>query len=128
MGIDVKMRGISGGVMLKNKSKYVVSLYELLKSYSGHIMKKNFQSLNIPQLPLCKTEEGIEIIKKNIHKLKDWKELSELIPKRYKNSVELKKTGIAGIFSASLELTKEGIITLMQKKSFDTLLLKQKNE
>ena len=128
LGIDVKMRGISGGVRLKNKSKYVVSLYELLKSYSGHIMKKNFQSLNIPQLPLCKTEEGIEIIKKNIHKLKDWKELSELIPKRYKNSVELKKTGIAGIFSASLELTKEGIITLMQKKSFDTLLLKQKNE
>jgi len=38
----------------------------------------------------------------------------------------LKKTGISGIFSASLELTREGIISIMQKKSFDKLLIKEK--
>ena len=39
---------------------------------------------------------------------------------------ELKKTGISGIFAASLELTREGIISIMQKKSFDKLLIKEK--
>ena len=29
----------------------------------------------------------------------------------------MKKTGIAGIFAASLELTKEGIISVSQKKN-----------
>ena len=45
-----------------------------------------------------------------------------------KKSNKLKKSGLAGIFSASLELTREGIINIMQKKSFDKLLIKEKNE
>ena len=42
LGIDIRMRGMKGNVRLKNNSKYVVSLYELLKAYSEHTMKKNF--------------------------------------------------------------------------------------
>ena len=33
---------------------------------------------------------------------------------------------MAGLFSASLELTKEGLINIMQKKSFDKLLIKER--
>ena len=42
LGTDVRMRGMSGSVRSTTNSKYVVSLYELLKSYSNHIMKKIF--------------------------------------------------------------------------------------
>ena len=45
LGIDIRSRGISGGVRLINNSKYSVTLYDLLKSYSNHIMKKNFSIL-----------------------------------------------------------------------------------
>ena len=38
----------------------------------------------------------------------------------------LKKSGLAGLFSASLELTREGLITIMQKKTFDKLLIREK--
>ena len=38
----------------------------------------------------------------------------------------LKRTGISGIFAASLELTREGIISIMQKKPFQKLLIKEK--
>jgi segregation and condensation protein A len=124
LGVDVRMRGISGGVRLKSNSRYVVSLYELLKSYSNHIMKKNFLSINIPKLPICTTEQAIEIIKKNIKHLNDWKEIYGMIPDKFKKTKKLKKTGIAGFFSASLELTKEGLINIKQKKSFDKLLVK----
>ena len=37
----------------------------------------------------------------------------------------MKKTGIAGIFAASLELTKEGIISISQNKQFNKLLIKK---
>ena len=37
----------------------------------------------------------------------------------------MKKTGVAGIFAASLELTKEGVISVSQKKKFDKLLIKK---
>ena len=124
LGVDVRMRGISGGVRLKSNSRYAVSLYELLKSYSNHIMKKNFLSINIPKLPICTTEQAIEIIRKNIKHLNDWKEIYDMIPDKFKKTKKLKKSGIAGFFSASLELTKEGLINIKQKKSFDKLLVK----
>ena len=50
LGVDVHMRGMTGGIRTKNNSKYTVTLFELLKSYSNHIMKKNFLSINIPKL------------------------------------------------------------------------------
>jgi len=126
LGIDVRMRGMSGGIRSTTNSKYTVSLYELLKSYSNHIMTKNFLSINITKLPFCTTEQAIEIIKKNIKSLSDWKEISELIPKKFKETKKLKRSGMAGLFSASLELTKEGLINIMQKKSFDRLLIKER--
>jgi len=126
LGTDIRMRGMSGSIRSTTNSKYVVSLYELLKSYSNHIMKKNFLSINISKLPFCTTEQGIEIIKKNIKSLNDWKEISELIPQKFKETKMLKKSGMAGLFSASLELTKEGLINIMQKKGFDRLLIKER--
>ena len=128
LGIDIHMRGIRGGIKSYSKTKYSVSLFELLKSYSSHVMRKNFLSINIPKLPVCTTDQGISIIKRNIKKLNNWKDLSELIPSRFKKTLTLKKTGLAGLFSASLELSREGIISIMQKKTFDKLLIKEKNE
>ena len=126
LGVDIRMRGISGGIRTRSNSKYVVTLYELLKSYSNHIMKRNFLSINIPKLPVFTTEQAIEIIKKNLDKLYEWREISELIPRNFKKTTQLKKTGLAGIFAASLELTKEGMISITQKKYFDKLLIKEK--
>ena len=126
LGTDVRMRGMPGDIRLTTNSRYVVSLYELLKSYSSHIMKKNFLSINISQLPFCTTEQGVEIIKKNIKSLSNWRDISELIPKKFKETKTLKKSGMAGLFSASLELTKEGLINIMQKKGFGRLLIKER--
>ena len=126
LGVDIYMRGMPGGIRTSANSKYSVSLYELLKSYSSHIMRKNFLSINIPKLPFCTTEQAIEIIKKNIKSLKDWKEISDLIPEKFKETKNLRRSGMAGLFSASLELTKEGLINIMQKKSFDRLLIKER--
>ena len=124
LGSDVHMRGMSGGVRLIRNSKYSVTLYELLKAYSDYIMKKNFLSINIPQLPIFRTEEGIKTLKNNLNNLDDWKEFTQFVPKKYKETKKLNKTGIAGIFAASLELTKEGLLNIMQKKSFDKLMIK----
>jgi segregation and condensation protein A len=87
-------------------------------------MQKTFQNISIPKLPVFTTEEGIKQIKNNLDKINDWKNIFELIPNYYlKNKME--RTGIAGIFAASLELTKEGITKVSQKKLFTNLLIKK---
>ena len=126
LGVDIHTRGMKGGIRTSINSNYSVSLYELLKSYSNHIMKKNFLSINIPKLPVFTSEQAIDILNKNINKLRDWTNVYELIPSKFKESDNLKRTGISGIFAASLELTREGIISIMQKKPFQKLLIKEK--
>ena len=128
LGVDIYTRGITGGIRLRKHSEYSVTLYELLKSYSSHISKKNFLRMSISKLPVYTTEEAIKELKKNIKNLQEWTELTNIIPYQYKKNLRLKKSGLAGIFSASLELAKEGLIMIMQKNSFDKLLIKDKNE
>ena len=89
-------------------------------------MRNNFLSINIPKLPVCTTEQGIELIKKNMAKLRDWKNAFEIVPAKFRKSNKLKKSGVAGVFSASLELSREGLISIMQKKNFDKLMIKEK--
>ena len=126
LGNEVRLRGMTGGIRLSSNSEYVVTLYDLLKAYSEYVMKKNFLSISIPKLPVCTTEMAIKIIKKNISNLNEWTEIFSFIPKNYKGSKTLKKSGLAGFFAASLELTKEGLINIMQTKEFNKILIKQR--
>ena len=127
LGIHIFTRGMKGGIRSINTPIYDVSLYELLKTYSSIQMQKTFQNISIPKLPVFTAEEGIKQIKNNLDKILDWKNLKDLIPKFYLDN-KMKRTGIAGIFAASLELTKEGIISLSQKKIFDNLMINKKDE
>ena len=124
LGVHIFTRGMKGGIRSINTPVYNVSLYELLKCYASIQMQKTFQNISIPKLPVFTTEEGIKQIKNNLDKINDWKNIIELIPKYYlKNKME--RTGISGIFAASLELTKEGIVEVSQKKTFDKLMIKK---
>ena len=124
LGVHIFTRGMKGGIRSINTPIYDISLYELLKSYAAVQMQKTFQNINIPKLPVFTTEEGIKQIKNNLDKIKEWKNIFELIPNFYiKNKME--RTGIAGIFAASLELTKEGLTKVSQNKISDNLMIKK---
>ena len=124
LGVHIFSRGMRGGIRSINKPMYDITLYELLKTYSNLQMQKTFQNISIPKLPVYTTEEAIKQIKNNLNQIIDWKNVSELIPEFYKKK-EMKKTGMAGIFAASLELTKEGIVKISQNKIFDKLMIKK---
>ena len=124
LGVHIFTRGMKGGIRSINTPVYDVSLYELLKTYSNIQMQKTFQNISIPKLPVFTAEEGIKLIKSNLENIVDWKNLFELIPKFYSEN-KMQKTGIAGIFAASLELVKERIILVSQKKKFDKLMVKK---
>ena len=125
LGRDIRLRGIKGSIKSIYSTEYKLNLYELLKTYSSIIMTKDFQRINIPKLPVFTTEDGIKRIKEFFGKLIDWKNLNDLIPKSFKDGKEYKKTGKAGIFAGSLELVKEGNITMKQKNLFDEIYVKE---
>tara|TARA_Y100000992_G_C21212335_1_gene466127 strand:+ start:119 stop:862 length:744 start_codon:yes stop_codon:yes gene_type:complete len=127
LGVHIFTRGMKGGIRSINTPVYNVSLYELLKTYSSIQMQKTFQNISIPKLPVFTTEEGIKLIRNNLERILDWKNIIELIPKFYSEN-KMNRTGLAGIFAASLELSKEGVISITQKKIFDKVLIKKIDE
>ena len=124
LGVHIFTRGMKGGIRSVNTPEYDVSLYELLKSYAVIQTQKTFQNISIPKLPVLTTEEGIKQIKKNLNQINEWRHIVELIPSFYLKN-KMNKTGIAGILAASLELVKEGIVKVSQKKMFDKLMIKK---
>ena len=124
IGKNIFYRGMKGGIKSINNTVYKVTLYELLKSYSGIKVQSLYQTINIPKLPVMTTQEGIKQIKNNMGKIDDWKKIQELIPQSFKVSNNFKKTGLASVFSASLELVKDGVVNLMQNKLFDDVYIR----
>ena len=125
LGKDIYMRGIKGNIRSIYSTEYKLTLYELLKAYSSTIMTKDFHRMNIPKLPVFTTEDGIKRIKEFFGNLVDWKNINDLIPKSFKKGKKFNKTGKAGIFAGSLELVKEGNITIKQKNLFDDIYIKE---
>ena len=125
LGKDIYMRGIKGHIRSIYSTEYKLTLYELLKSYSSIIMTKDFQRMNIPKLPVFTTEDGIKRIKQFFGKLIEWRNLNDLIPETFKKGSKYKRTGKAGIFAGSLELVKEGNLTIKQEQLFKDIYIKE---
>jgi segregation and condensation protein A len=125
LGREIRLRGIKGSIRSIYSTEYKLNLYELLKTYSVIIMKKDFHRMNIPKLSVFTAEDGIKRIREFFGKLIDWKNINDLIPQDFKDGVKYKKTGKAGIFAGSLEHVKEGNITIKQENLFDEIYVKE---
>ena len=126
LGRDIFMRGMKGRAKSIYNTTYNLKLYDVLKTYSSIIMKKDFKTINIPKLPVLTTEDGIKIIKSFIMNLSVWKNIDQLIPEKFNKFKNLKRSGKAGLFAGSLELVKEGNLLIKQDKLFDEIFIKQK--
>ncbi len=128
LGREIRTRGMKGNIRSIYSAEYNLSLFELMKAYSTIIMTKDFQKINIPKLPVFTAEDGIKTIREFFGKLFERKKLDELIPNNFKSGSKYKKTGKAGIFAGSLELVKEGNLSIKQDKLFDEIYIKEIND
>ena len=126
LGREIFLRGAKGKIKSIYTSKFELTLFELLKSYSSIFMKKDFQRINIPRLPVLTTEDGIKRIKDFFGKLLDWKKLDDLLPNSFSKEKNQRRSGIAGLFAGSLELTKEGNLSIKQNKLFEDIYIKER--
>ena len=125
LGRDIYMRGIRSGIKSIYNTEYKLTLYDLLKTYSSIIMTKDFHKMNIPKLPVFTTEDGTKRIREFFGNLIDWKNINDFIPESFKKNTQYIRTGKAGIFAGSLELVKEGNLTIKQEKLFDDIYIKE---
>ena len=126
LGRDVFLRGGKANIRSLYKTKFSLTLFEILKTYSIIRTTRDFQKISIPKLPVFTTEDGIRTIKSSYGKILEWTNLKNFIPSAIKNKKEMIKSGNAGIFAASLELAKEGSLSIKQNNLYEEIFIKDK--
>ena len=116
--IDIFYRGMKGGIRSIYTPIYNVSLYDLLKSYGTLKMKRAFQTIDIPKLPVLTAEDGIKQIKGNLIKIENWREIEDLIPDHFTKNKKLKKNWFIWDFCCKFRINKTRFSNFNAKKKF----------
>ena len=126
LGIDFFKRGEYEIFSKKIKYKYQLSLYDLTKSYAKAINKEDDSKMTIAYSKLFTVEKALTNITNSLSFYKDWNCLFTFLPKDIKYSLEI-KSAYASHFVASLELAKEGHVSLKQSSKINDLQMIKNN-
>ena len=127
LGTHFFKRGDPEFFNINNTVNYELSLYDLIKTYVKIVTKDNNKSIIIAETKLYSVEDAINRLKKLLKTSDGWLNLLDFIPKNIIDKLEI-KSSLASHFVASLELVKEGDISLRQDNFNDKILISSKNK
>ena len=127
LGTHFFKRGDPEFFNINNTVNYELSLYDLIKTYGKIVTKDNNKSITIAETKLYSVEDAINRLKKLLKTSDGWLNLLDFIPKNIIDKLEI-KSSLASHFVASLELVKEGDISLKQDNFNDKILISSKNK
>ena len=127
LGTHFFKRGDPEFFNINNTVNYELSLYDLIKTYGKIVTKDNNKSIIIAETKLYSVEDAINRLKKLLKTSDGWLNLLDFIPKNIIDKLEI-KSSLASHFVASLELVKEGDISLRQDNFNDKILISSKNK
>ena len=114
LGIHFFKRGNPEIFKSNEKVLYDLSLFDLIKSYGEIVSKDNSRSITIATSRLYGVEEAVKSLRNLINQSTGWKNLFEFLPQKIKDNLE-NRSALASYFVASLELAKEGGLSLKQE-------------
>ena len=127
LGTHFFKRGDPDFFNINKTVNYELSLYDLIKTYGKIVTKDNNKSIIIAETKLYSVEDAINRLKKLLKTSDGWLNLLDFIPKNIIDKLEI-KSSLASHFVASLELVKEGDISLRQDNFNDKILISSKNK
>ena len=126
LGRDMFPRGNPEGIRVIKSTAYDCTLYELLKAYAIERNKGVTGPLNIKRRPIYSLEEAIERLSKLIGTAIEWTDLQSFLPDDVRTEPGYRRSAVASIFVAGLELAREGKADIQQDKDYGPLYLRAK--
>jgi segregation and condensation protein A len=127
LGRDVFARGAPEGLATIDQPVFELSLYELLKAYGDGHRRQHGQVLTIPPSSYASLSEALERLMRIVGQLPDWRELIAFLPAEFHGELRggaTRKSALAAVFAATLELAKSGQLELRQDRLFGPIYLR----
>ena len=128
-GIHVFRRGMPEPIFLIKNFNHKDTLFDLISSYSG-LRNRNYDNKWKPRVfSIFSIEDARNRLEKMLGTAIDWTRIEDFLPINNDTTEEgilFRRSSLASIFSASLELSKEGVIEISQNKNFGSIKFKVK--
>ena len=129
IGVHLFRRGMPEPIFLIKNFDHRDNLFDLMSAYSS-IRNANYDNDWSPKrFPVYSIEDARKRLEAMLGQTFNWTKIEDFLPINNDNSKEaisFRKSSLASIFSASLELSKEGILEISQNKSFGSIKFKYK--
>ena len=128
-GIHVFRRGMPEPIFLIKNFNHKDTLFDLISSYSG-LRNRNYNNEWKPRVfSIFSIEDARNRLEKMLGTAIDWTKIEDFLPINNditEEGILFRRSSLASIFSASLELSKEGVIEISQNKNFGSIRFKVK--
>ncbi len=123
---DVFARGRPEPVNITRNATYEMSLYELLRAYADLKTRNATADIRIHKRQVYTLDQALERLQGLIGLAVDWTELSQFLPDSIAGA-EMSRSAKASLFTASLEMARQGKAEIIQKQSFGPLLIRKRD-
>lgn len=125
LGRDVFQRGASEGIRVIRKSVYEVSLFELLKGYGDVKSRVEITNLRITPPPVYTLERALGRLRSLIGSVPDWATLESFLEPEFRSGPAA-RSAVASTFVASLELSRQGVLEMLQADAYGPIYFRKK--
>jgi len=104
------------------------TLYDLLKAYGDQRRRKDaLQPMQIEPFEIFTVEDALQRLRRLLGPTLDWQNLWTFLPENLRGSL-LFRSAVASTFTASLEMAKEGRVTIRQTGQFGPIYVRTRQE
>jgi len=123
LGHDFFRRGQPEKFSAVYTSVFDVTLYDMLKGYGDQKRRNTDSTLHIEAWELYTVEDAIKRLEGLLGAMPDWQSLSRFLPPGLADGLG-RRSAMASFFAASLEMARQGKVSLRQKAPFEPIYLK----
>ena len=124
LGMDFFKRGAPERFRTNITTIYELSLFELLKAYGEQKRRKEGAGpMQIESFEIYTVEDALIRLRKLLGPIPAWQNLWDFLPEGLKDGLII-RSAVASTFAASLELAKEGRLTVRQNTTYGSIDIK----
>lgn len=121
---DVFARGLPEQVIVTKNPVFDLSLYGLLRAYADHKTRHSISDIKIHKREVYTLDQALERLRGLIGLAMDWTDLFQFLPDTAAGD-QMTRSFKASIFTASLEMAREGKAEIIQKQIFGPLFIRK---
>jgi segregation and condensation protein A len=126
-GRDFFARGAPETITRLAHRRFDASLLDLMRAYARIKTRDEFRPYAFDRIDVFTMEEALERLRRLIGFGGDWADLTSFLPQGWDASPMRRRAALAAHFAASLEMAKQGQVTLRQAEVFAPIQIRAKD-